>query len=600
MIILGIADSHESHACLVRDGILLAAVAEERLTKLKTDSSYPRKAIESVIEIANINVSEIDIVAFAGSNDLPYIKMLREAAIFSVEDWVELQEKFWKPKLYNKVELNEIDRFNLFKEKAKRYLASDPYIDFVKIDPLSSRKDRAKAFNLFRSEIVEKHLGIDKEKIKFFRHEECHKSYGYFSSPYRPEKALIFTCEGGGDDSSATVSILNNYKFQEVWKSNQVNIGRLYAYTTLALGMKPNQHEYKVMGLAPYGNPKHGERALKFFNSIERNEKEIIVPGKNVPDLYFYVLENLRAERFDNIAWALQEFTETLLENWVEANIEKYKINDVIFSGGVGQNIKLIKRLMLNPKIKSIWSGPISGDGSLAIGAAWLAHAEKNHPKSIKGLTNIYLGSEYNSKEIEKAIFESKIFENYNSIEKPSSKLVASWIADGYIVGRFSDKMEFGQRALGNRSILADPRTMNSVTKINQVVKQRDFWMPFTPSVIKEKSNEVLHNPKEIYSPYMTMAFDIKEKLRLKLPAVIHPADGTVRPQMLKEEDNKKYSMLIKEFEKITGIPLILNTSFNLHGEPIVESPKDAISTFLRSDLDILLFDEIAIKRKKT
>ena len=410
MIILGISDSHESHACILVDGVMVSAIAEERLSRLKTDSSYPKRAIESAISIAGINIEDIDIVAFGGANDLPYLKMLRESAVFSVKDWVSLQEKYWKPKLYEKKDLSEIDRFNLFRNKAEKYLQSDPYLNFIELDPNTSRLERSNAFNKFRANVVNKHLGVDFNKVKFYRHEDCHKVYGYYSSPNRLKKALIFTCEGGGDDSSATVSIFDEQEIKEQWKSNEVNVGRLYAYTTLALGMKPNQHEFKVMGLAPYGNPSHGKEALDFFRTIEKNDGTKIVKASQVPDLYFYILKNLRSERFDNIAWALQEFLEELIETWVVNNIKKYNIDDVIFSGGVGQNIKLMRRLMLNPVINSIWAGPISGDGSLAIGAAWMASTQNDMKNNIEGLNNIYLGKSYNEKEINVEINNATLY----------------------------------------------------------------------------------------------------------------------------------------------------------------------------------------------
>ena len=595
MIILGIADNHESHACILINGVLVAAVAEERLSRLKTDSSYPHRAIEKVIFIAGIKEKDIDLVVFAGANDLPYLKVLREAAIFSVSDWVELQERYWKPKLYKNKPYNEIDRFNMFKHKIKDYINTDYYKGFFLNDIRSSRHDRVLKFQNYRKEVVSNHLGISHKKVKFLRHEDCHKAYGYYSSPNRKRNALIFTCEGGGDDSSATVSIINDHKIRELWKSNKVMVGGLYAHTTLALAMKPNQHEYKVMGLAAYGNSSHGMQALKYFRTIEKVSGTKIVQNSEFNDLYFHTLENLKSERFDNIAWALQEFLEETLESWVVNNIKKYGIKDIIFSGGVGQNIKLMRRLMLNKNIGSVWVGPISGDGSLAIGAAWLAHAKYSTPENIQGFSSIYLGTSYSRKEIDSSLKNYKFKQKVKFIENPTAKYIASLMNDGLIIGRFSDRMEFGQRSLGNRSIMADPRTLESVYRINKVIKQRDFWMPFTPSVLEEYSKEIFYNPKKVYSPYMTMAFDSSQESRKKLPAVIHPADGTIRPQMLREGINKGYSNIIKEFYKISGFPVILNTSFNLHGEPIVESPDDAISTFIRSDLDVLLFDHIAI-----
>ena len=324
MIILGIADSHEAHACILVNGKLVSAIAEERLSRLKTDSSYPRRAINRVIRDSGIKSNQIDLVVFAGKNNLPYLKILREAALFSVADWIKLQDEYWKPKLYLGKKLDEVDRFNLFKEKVKKYSLSDPYYDFIKVDPKSSKSQRVLAFNKFRAQIIEKHLGINAKKVKFLRHEDCHKYYGIYSSPKFYKKSLVFTCEGGGDDSSATVSIFNENNVKELWSSNTVSIGRLYAYTTLVLGMKPNQHEYKVMGLAPYSNKEHGKRSLDFFRTIEKNQGTKIIPKFKFNDLYFHTLSSLRAERFDNIAWGLQEFLEEIIEKWVCNNIKHY------------------------------------------------------------------------------------------------------------------------------------------------------------------------------------------------------------------------------------------------------------------------------------
>ena len=192
----------------------------------------------------------------------------------------------------------------------------------------------------------------------------------------------------------------------------------------------------------------------------------------------------------------------------------------------------------------------------------------------------------------------NKYKNKYHIIEKYSSKDVANWINEGNVVARCEGKMEFGQRALGNRSILADPRKIETVERINKKIKYRDFWMPFTPTICHDSCKDYLDNQKNVYSPYMTMAFDLKPGLHVELPAVVHPADKTCRPQMLKEGDNKEYYNIIKEFEKISGHPVLLNTSYNLHGDAIVENPNQAMETFNKSDIDILLLSGKAIFRK--
>ena len=263
-------------------------------------------------------------------------------------------------------------------------------------------------------------------------------------------------------------------------------------------------------------------------------------------------------------------------------------------SGGVAQNIKAMQALINKTNISSLWTGPISGDGSLGIGAAWAACHKFSNDK-IEGLKNIYLGSSMEKLDNKKLLHKNK--KKYKVLSSYSAKDVAVWLDRGCVIARCEGKMEFGQRALGNRSILADPRKANTVEKINTKIKYRDFWMPFTPTICFEDCENYLINNKNIYSPFMTMAYDMKKGIPEVLPAVIHPADKTCRPQMLKKQDNPEYYKIIKEFQKISGHPVILNTSFNLHGEAIVETPKQALDTFNRSELDILLLNGIAIVR---
>ena len=251
------------------------------------------------------------------------------------------------------------------------------------------------------------------------------------------------------------------------------------------------------------------------------------------------------------------------------------------------------------PEVDRFWCGPISGDGSLAIGAAWLASSKFAPERDIKGLQNVYLGTTYDEKGVNEAVNKYSLRSKYHCIENPDNNLIAKWIDKGHVIARFSGAMEFGQRALGNRSIMADPRKYVSVERINSKIKYRDFWMPFTPSMHYEEVERLIINPKGIHSPFMTMAFDLKPEYVDIIPAVIHPADKTIRPQMLKREENPDFYDLISAFKKRSGFGVLLNTSFNLHGEPIVESPEDAVSTFIRSDLDVLLFDNIAILRVK-
>jgi len=315
--------------------------------------------------------------------------------------------------------------------------------------------------------------------------------------------------------------------------------------------------------------------------------------------MYFSVKEALECDRFDGIAWGLQTYLEETLREWIRNNACKHQISDIVLSGGVAQNIKAAKVLAEIPEVNSLWIGPISGDGSLGVGAAWLASSKHSRKIPIEGMPSAYLGTEYDATAIDEAITSANVQTKYQLIYKPSIGAVATWIDRGLIVARYSGRMEFGQRALGNRSILADPRSWNSVEHINNKIKYRDFWMPFTPSMMIEEAERMLINPKNIYSPFMTMAFDVKPEFLEQLAAVIHPADKTIRPQMLKRESNPAYYELLEAFKARTGLGVLLNTSFNLHGEAIVESPEDAISVFERSALDVMIFDHVAISRVK-
>ena len=599
MNILGISDSHESHACMLSNGKIVAVMAEERISRLKADICYPRHSIESVINISGIKAENIDAVVFAGVVGSPLQKLYKLNALFSIKDWIDQCEKYWKPVLIEGKQLTEFDDFDMFKHIRGEELNQDPYLPFVK-KARKDQKNKNKIFNNLRKEVVTEHLGIDPGIISFVRHEDCHKIYGYYSAPFgnNLEPALIFTVEGKGDDSSATVSIMDGKNLNEVWKSNDVQLGRLYRYVTLVLGMKPSQHEYKVMGLAPYSTEYHGKRSLEFFRTINTVDGTEIKDNKTVPDLYFSVKEALKAERFDGIAWGLQTYLEEILSEWISNNINKYKINNVILSGGVAQNIKACKTIAELNNIDKLWVGPISGDGSLAVGAAWQIHRKKSSNNGkIAGLPTVYLGTEHTRENVLEAISKYDLIDKFSIIDNYDIKTIAHWINDGYVVARFSGRLEFGQRALGNRSLLADPRKWETVEKINYKIKYRDFWMPFTPSMMIEEAERLLVNPKKIYSPYMTMAFDLKPEFHQLLPAVIHPADKTIRPQMLKKEDNPAYYEIMEEFKKITGFGVLLNTSFNMHGDQKVESPEDAINTLLKSEIDILAFDTVAISR---
>jgi carbamoyltransferase len=597
MIVLGIHDGHDSHACVVRDGRLVAAVGEERLSRLKSDGGYPNRAIESVMKIAGITASDIDIVAFSQRSDMIWRTLLNKYATFKVRDWVRECEVYWRPVLLEKKKLPLMMLHDEFRD-VPGDVETRPYFRMIERVRNKPSEDWGAIGDQVRKEVLEEHIGISSAKIQTFRHEDCHKAYGFFSSPYPRQRCLVFTIEGGGEDSSATSTIFEqDGNFEELWKSNTVNAGRLYAYVTLILGMQPGQHEYKVMGLAPYGTEYHGKRSLEFFRKVNRVVGETIVNDGVVPELYYVVREALSCERFDGIAWGLQQWIEELVTEWIDNTVRSRGLDHVILSGGVAQNIKVVKAVAELPSVAKVWAGPAAGDGSLGIGAAWIAQSRSNPSCPIETFNTAYLGASYGRESIDAAIAKSGVANRFELRPNPSAADVAAWLTDGKIVARFSGGMEFGQRALGNRSIIADPRKHATVDRINQKIKYRDFWMPFTPSMTFEQAQKMIENEKNHYSPFMTMAFDLREEFKTSIPAATHPGDHTVRPQMLRREDNPGYYDILVEMGRLTGFECVMNTSLNLHGEAIVESPMDAISTLERSELDVLLFDHVAICR---
>ena len=290
MIILGIADSHESHACVVKNGRLLSALAEERLSRLKADMGYPTQAVASALEIAGVHPREVDRVVFAGRAGSAFMRIYKRTALFEISDWLEQNHKYWKPKLYEAQPLTPLDDYQHHKHLRGDDLGSDPYFGFVERARQTRPEKWSQVMREVQQQAVTAQLGIPAERIFFLRHEDCHKAYGYHSAPARPERALVLTIEGGGDDSSATVSTVTRRVIDEHWKSNEVSLGRLYRNATLLLGMKPGQHEYKVMGLAPYGTEYYGRKSLEFFRRIDAVEGNAIVRKPGVKDLNFSLL----------------------------------------------------------------------------------------------------------------------------------------------------------------------------------------------------------------------------------------------------------------------------------------------------------------------
>lgn len=592
MKILAICDSHEAAACVMVDGEIVCAAAQERFTRLKGDMGFPDKSIDFCLQYTGFKGGDFDTIVLP-SRFLNYniIRFKREA-LFSTDDWLKEMYQYWQPRVYQGKEPDYVD---VFKDDPKFNYGG--LYDFDKV--LHMEGDLNDNFFQERVRVISEYLDVPSSRISYVTHEHAHAYYAYFGSPIR-SSALIFTAEGGGEYSNGTVWRADEHSgLMELSHTRENHLGHLWRFITLLLGMKPNQHEYKVMGLAPYANIKETEKVYnKICNFLDVNGMNVVVKEKP-KDLYIAVRELLEGCRFDGIAGAVQQFSEEILCRWIGNVAQTEGIGKICFSGGVAQNIKACKAVSELEGLEEIIVNPIAGDGSLPIGAAYIMMnrycEEHGVDKSvIKPLRNVYLGPSFSGPDFDRAIDRSDLKSRFRIIETPSQDWVVDSLVADKVIARISGRMEFGQRALGNRSILANPSNPHNIQKINRKIKFRDFWMPFTPTILAERAPDYIINPKKLRSPFMTMAFDSTALARDELPAALHPADYTVRPQILDRASNPEYYDLIQSFQSRTGVGGLLNTSLNLHGEPMVCSPEDAVHTFLNSDLDILLFHEHA------
>ena len=592
MIILGINDGHDASACIMVDGRVISAVAEERLVRRKHMLGFPAKSIDQVLSSAGVTPAEIDKIAVSSVHLPPKYQYVRRDVTFTVKDYLREQTDYWYPIFYEGKSPNYND---IFQDKLE---IGDQAFD----QTLISDEDDAIGFNKAREKLICDRLGKNRDKVKFYDHHGCHAYYAFGAMPWREQRTLIYTADGAGDNANGTVWLSEPGKqLKSLARTELCNIGRIYRYITLLLGMKPNEHEYKVMGLAPYAREQHGESAYNVFKETLRVKGLEFDYDVKPRDHFFHFKERLDGERFDNIAYGLQRFTEELLVEWVENGIAETGVNHVAISGGVAQNVKANKRIIEQESVAGFFVPPGPGDESLCMGAAYWEYVNFCKRNSIAieeimPLENPYLGRKFSNKEVKDAISCAGI-SNIGTIEPLQEEKVAKLIENGDIVARCAGRMEFGPRALGNRSIIADPRRIEVIAKINNTVKQRDFWMPFAASILSERADDYFTNPKNAETRYMTTSFDTTAEGRRCLAAGTHQSDHSTRPQVVYKNLNAPYHALISAFERRTGVGAVLNTSFNLHGEPIVESPADAISTFMRSDLQHLILEDLLISK---
>lgn len=591
MYILGLTYSHCATACLLKDGKIIAASSEERFTRKKNYAGIPVEAIRYCLKYANIKASDIN-EAVIGFNSLPfYFRSLGNVGKFKGKKYLT----YYK-----------IKRFYFFiRYTFLPYLIYHfPFLSFLDTilrSPLELLGKTKQPYQTMKK-LIEETTDIPSEKISFADHHLCHGLAALYFSPFPQQKkdALVFTCDGQGDGISATVSIFRYGLLKRIAATSvDSSLGFFFLYITQYLGLNQMEDEYKVMGLAPYAKPEHANRAYDILKElIWLDKRNLVFKSKYRSHLFPIFLKNkLSGIRFDAVAAGAQKLLEELLTVWVNETIKRYKIKNIVCGGGTFLNVKANQKIAALLSVKNAYFMPSAGDESTPFGACFLKFLEKTHYRKIPfPPQNLYLGPYFSNEEIQKILNKNNSYsvKFYNNIEKK----IATLLAKGLVVGRFAGRMEWGARALGNRSILADAANPHAKETINQIIKERDFWMPFAPTILAQHEKNYIKNPKGISGSYMTIAYPATQSAKIDLAATIHPYDKTVRAQILRNDDNPSFYKTIKYFFALTNRAGILNTSFNLHGYPIVATPRDALWVFKRSKLEVIAIGNYLVRKK--
>ncbi len=582
--ILGIsAFYHDSAACILKNGKIVAAAQEERFTRKKHDSSYPYNAIEFLLKYTHLKLSEIDQIVFFEKPFLKFERLLETYVAFAPRGFVSFAKAMplWiKEKLFQKNLL-----FNKLKTHDEKYKSD--------------------------------------ENIFFSDHHLSHAASAFFPSPFK--EAVILTADGVGEWATTTVAVGKNNNL-EIKKEIHFphSLGLLYSAFTYYTGFKVNSGEYKLMGLAPYGIPIYEDKIKKLIDikddgTFRLNQKYFnYATGLTMTNKRFNQLfgqnprdpKNEKITQFHmDIAASIQKVTEEIMIKLAKAIRKEYGIKNLCLAGGVALNCVANGKILQEKIFDNIWIQPAAGDAGGSLGAALaLWHIENKNQREVNlndDMNGSYLGTEFTQEEIEKELqsigakFE-KI--DYDDLITKTSEFLANEKAIGWFQGR----MEFGPRALGNRSILGDPRSDEMQKNLNLKVKYRESFRPFAPSILREDLSEWFDI--DVDSPYMLLVSNINPKKKIEMtneqkklfgidklnikrseiPAVTH-VDYSARVQTVRKNTNKRYYDLILKFKEKTGCPVIVNTSFNVRGEPIVNTPTDAFNCFMGTELDYLV-----------
>jgi carbamoyltransferase len=557
--ILGIHDGHNCGATLARGGAIVASVSEERLVRRKNAIGYPRRAIEEVLRIGGVRAEDLADVVYAS------LFMHTASHLEDISQWyaVGMEEQIAdarRPAEYGR---------SIFETRKRERIAQ-----------------------------AADHLGVPASRISFVEHHLAHLAAAYFTAP-RDEAGrpvLGLTLDGAGDGLCATVSICRGSRIERIASTGRdASIGKIYSRVTYLMGMTPWEHEYKLMGLAPYADPARAEEAAgrlhKLVGLSDDGLTFALKTDLSTNYCYRYLRGELERVRFDTIAGATQRFTEDMMTEWVRGCIAKTGIPDIVCGGGVFMNVKANMLIAQMPEVRSIYVMPSASDESLSVGACLARFYQLDHEADLRAsrLSHLYLGGRDDGAGEAAAVEDARLSLQLGVTQPPDmNRAIADLLAAGEIVAVCRGAMEWGARALGNRSILSSADDVRRIDRINQMIKLRDFWMPFAPSIKAEAAGRYFEPIKGIDYSFMTFAAPTRPETYEHIVAGTHPKDRTIRPQVVTRAANPDYHAVIEEFERLSGRGAVLNTSFNLHGEPIVATAKDAIRVMAASDIQHL------------
>jgi carbamoyltransferase len=589
MLILGLNEGIESSVVLCRDGKVIFAVQEERLSRESGHIGFPYQSVSHCLKAYQLGARNIDYVCWSNFNSP--LSETRD----DIMKYYARRARSW-PELL------------LTGDAAAALIRVGGRLPTSIGDVLADWQfSRRKARSNPSVERLLARCGLDGITTRRFHHHSNHAASAYYGLRRNvTDPHLVFTLDGGGDDACAHVYLARDGRLERLASTAAGHsLGNVYACTTFLMGMRPHEHEYKIMGLSPYADRQRTETIRqKFDQYLDLDPSNPLRFKRKVRErttmLLPRMIHDFRFTRFDDIAAGLQQFTEDLLARWINSAVKLTGVANVLAAGGVFMNVKANKRIAELPGIQFFDVFPSCGDESLPFGAVWQCHTKEGGSHEDIHLNDMFLGPDAaeDLSEAKRRYAEVAEFEYIDDPERTTAELLAK----GHIVGRCSGRMEFGARALGNRSILADPRSPAVMSRINQAVKRRDFWMPFAPAVLGEKAVEYLTVPSSLppdrLSPFMMHSFDTTERGK-GLVSAVHPADGTARAQLVWQKDNPAFHALITHFGRLTGTWGVLNTSFNLHGHPIVCGTIDAVDVMLASGLEYVMADHYLIRKRR-